>query len=115
MGAGASAEGAATFDGMTKEEVADEVAGMGKAFEPYKEVALDNDIDGATLADLTDTDLEEIGVEKGLHRKKILAKIASPSKPDAATRCGGCPRADLWRRRSSRRAALPPHARTGLP
>ena len=68
MGAGASAE-APSFDDIdiskwSKEEVAQEVAGMGEAFEEYKQMVLDNDIDGKVLGSLTSDDLEGAGVDK---------------------------------------------------
>jgi hypothetical protein len=78
MGAGASTD-LPSFDDIgrwSKEEVGEEVAGLGKAFEEYKEVAIENDVDGAMVVSLSDKDLEEIGV-KGIHRKKILAKIGA--------------------------------------
>ena len=79
MGAGASTN-APSFDAIdiskwSKEQVADEVAGVGTAFEEYKEMVIANDIDGKTLAILTSEDLEELGVGKGIHRKQILAKV----------------------------------------
>ena len=79
MGAGASTD-APSFDAIdigkwSKEQVAEEVAGMGKAFEEYKELVLDNNIDGETLVILSNEDLADAGVDKGLHRKQILAKI----------------------------------------
>ena len=65
MGAGASAE-AASFDDITKwsrEKVAEEVAGLGKAFEEYKAMVITNDIDGKALASLTNEDLEGAGIQ----------------------------------------------------
>jgi class 3 adenylate cyclase len=48
----------------------------------YASVFAENDIDGEVLADLTDSDLEKIGVTLG-HRKKILKAIAAlrPDQP----------------------------------
>ena len=88
MGAGASTD-APSFDDIdiskwSKEQVADEVAGLGKAFEEYKEMVIDNDIDGEMLTILTSEDLEEAGVGKGLHRKQILAKVEKLSSNQAA-------------------------------
>ena len=79
MGAGASTD-APSFDGIdiskwSKEQVAEEVAGLGTAFEEYKEMVIANDIDGKTLAILTSEDLEGAGMGKSLHRKKIIAKV----------------------------------------
>jgi len=36
----------------------------------------DHDIDGDTLADLTDDDLKELGVSVGYERKKIIKKFS---------------------------------------
>ena len=88
MGAGASTD-APSFDDIdiskwSKEQVAEEVAGLGKAFEEYKEMVLDNDIDGETLVILTNENLEEAGMDKDLHRKKILAKVEKLSSNQAA-------------------------------
>ena len=66
MGAGASADAPSFHDidisKWSKEQVADEVAGLGTAFEEYKEMVIANNIDGKTLAILTSEDLEELGV-----------------------------------------------------
>ena len=88
MGAGAST-GAPLSDDIdiskwSKEQVAEEVAGLGTAFQEYKEMVLANDIDGKTLAILTSEDLEGAGMEKSLHRKKILAKVEELSSSQAA-------------------------------
>jgi hypothetical protein len=87
MGAGASTD-APSFDGIdiskwSKEQVADEVAGLGTAFEEYTQMVIANDIDGKTLAILTSEDLEDAGMAKGLHRKKILAKVEELSGTQA--------------------------------
>ena len=86
MGAGAST-GAPALDidvsKWSKEQVAEKVAGLGNAFEAYKEAVLDNDIDGKTLVILTSKDLEEVGMTKGLHRKKVLAKVEELSSNQA--------------------------------
>ena len=88
MGAGASAEAppidAIDISKWSKEQVADELAGLGTAFEEYKEMVIANDIDGKTLAVLTSEDLEDAGIVKGLHRKKILAKVDELSHNQAA-------------------------------
>ena len=88
MGAGASTD-APSFDDIdiskwSKEQVADEVAGLGTAFEEYKEMVIDNNIDGKTLVILTSKDLEELGVGKGIHRKQILAKVEELNGTKAA-------------------------------
>ena len=88
MGAGASAEAPSCDDidmsKWSKEEVAEEVVGMGTAFEGYKEMVLDNNIDGKTLGILTSDDLESVGMAKCLHRKQILAKVDELSNNQAA-------------------------------
>ena len=60
MGASASAAtgGLTTSDisMWSKEEVSEQVAALGKAYEPYKEVVMDNGIDGQTLLGLDDED-----------------------------------------------------------
>ena len=90
MGAGASTD-SPSFDDIdiskwSKEQVADEVAGLGTAFEEYKEMVIANNIDGKTLTILTSEDLEEAGVGKGLHRKQILAKVEELSNAKAVAK-----------------------------
>ena len=102
MGAGASAAAehpvsTQDVDKWSKEEVGKQVAAIGKAFEPYKDVAIENGIDGKTLLGLTDEDLADIGVDVKFHRKKILASVEEakgspaavvapqPAAPEAAT------------------------------
>ena len=92
MGAGASAE-APSFDDIdiskwSKEEVAQEVAGMGEAFEEYKQMVLDNDIDGKVLGSLTSDDLEGAGVDKSAHREEILARVTELNGARAPARSG---------------------------
>ena len=52
---------------LTKSEVGDEVAKLGDAYKAYRQVALDNGVDGAMLLALTTKDLEELGVTKSVH------------------------------------------------
>jgi SAM domain (Sterile alpha motif) len=60
--------------------------------ERYGQTFLDHGIDGEVLPDLTDADLERIGVLLG-HRKKILNAIALlRSSGSWSTELGGAPR-----------------------
>ena len=49
----------------------------------YEEAFRDNDIDAEVLADLTETDLEKLGISLG-HRKKLLKAIAELQAPSIA-------------------------------
>eukprot|EP00937_MAST-01D_sp_MAST-1D-sp2_P003028 g3028.t1 len=88
-GASTSASSGPSFDDVgkwSKEDVGEQVAAIGGAFEKYKQVAIDNDVDGKTLLGLDDDDFEECGVSK-MHRKKIRMKLdelqqASQVEPD---------------------------------
>ena len=79
MGAGASTgAGSAEYDDVdkwSKEHVGEQVAAIGTAFERYKEIAIANDVDGETLLDIADEDLQACGVDNAMHRKKILKKV----------------------------------------
>jgi hypothetical protein len=73
---------------MTPAEVGDEAAKLGKAFKKYRQVAIDNGIDGATALKLNDEMLNDLEV-KMVHRAVILAKIAAaasaaPAPPASA-------------------------------
>ena len=88
MGAGAStsANSGPSFDDVSnwsKEDVGEHVAAIGGAFEKYKQVAIDNDVDGQTLLSLDDDDFEEVGVSK-IHRKKIRMKLDELHKASQA-------------------------------
>ena len=79
MGAGASTGDAvvASVEDVgkwSKEQVGEQVAAIGKAYEPYQQVAIDNGIDGQTLLGLDDEDLEECVTSK-MHRKNIRKKL----------------------------------------
>ena len=65
----------------SKEEVGEQVASFGEAFEEYKEIAIKEGIDGATLLDVDDDDLEDeaeeacalsisLGDSRGLFKKR---------------------------------------------
>ncbi len=67
-------------------DVARWLDGLGLAH--YAQVFADNDIDQELLADLTDEDLEKLGIGSLGHRKRLLAGIAklasSPEIVDSA-------------------------------
>ena len=93
MGAGAStaADNEPTFDDVgkwSKEEVGEQVAAIGEAFEKYKAIAVANGVDGETLLVLNDDDLEEYGVTKKVHRKQILKKVNDIKRASAASEAG---------------------------
>ena len=60
------------------------VAGIGEAYEPYKEITIKEDIGGETLLDIDDDDLQELGAQKNIHRKKILKKITGAKSASAS-------------------------------
>ena len=76
----------------SKEEVGEQVAAIGEAFEPYKDVAIKEAIDGQTLLDIGDDDLEEMGVTKKIHRKRILKMIDSTKNTPTSGAGGAQPR-----------------------
>ena len=112
MGAGASASAARpSFEDVSqwsKEDVGEHVAAIGEAFEPYKDIAIKNDIDGETLLDIDDEDLEAFGIALKPHRKKIMKKVGDlkagaasadpaaaselPRQPSATTVASAAPR-----------------------
>lgn len=48
---------------------------VGAKFESHRILFIENGIDGSMLSEVTDTDLQEIGIELGLHRKVLLKRI----------------------------------------
>ena len=60
----------------TAEQVAQEVCGLGKSFEQYRDAIIDNGLDGGTLLDATDGDLKECGISINIHIQKIRKKLA---------------------------------------
>src|ERR1700721_4372173 len=56
------------------QDIADWLKGLG--FEQYTRCFDENDIDFSVLRDLTDQDLEKIGVESLGHRRKLLRAMA---------------------------------------
>ena len=61
-------------------QIADWLAALGMS--EYAAGFADNDIDFTILGDLTDQDLEKIGVTSLGHRRKLLRAIASLDSPD---------------------------------
>ena len=55
------------------QEIADWLRGLG--FEQYTRCFAENDIDSSILRDLSDEDLEKIGVASFGHRRKLLRAI----------------------------------------
>ena len=55
------------------------------ALDRYAEAFAENDIDGETLAALTEDDLRELGVASLGHRKKIMAASTTPGETSAAS------------------------------
>ena len=58
--------------------------------EQYEALFRENDIDAEVLSDLTDADLEKLGVTFG-HRKRLLKAIAALAGPAAAPRAAATP------------------------
>ena len=80
--------------------------------ERYSQIFLDHEIDGEVLPDLTDADLEKIGVLLG-HRKKILKAIALlRSSGSWSTELGG-PRAAAVIRPEAERRQITAFLRSG--
>ena len=99
MGAGASAASGAAAPSIedvgkwSKEEVGEHVAAIGPAFEPYKDIVMNEAIDGEALLDVDDEDLEAYGVAKP-HRKRILKKLGGLKPAAAAATAAPGPAAD---------------------
>src|SRR5208283_471233 len=62
----------------------------GLGLEQYEALFRENDIDAEVLSDLTDGDLEKIGVSLG-HRKRLLKAIAVLAGPAAAPPAAATP------------------------
>src|SRR5271166_4239917 len=62
----------------------------GLGLEQYEALFRENDIDAEVLSDLTDSDLEKIGVSLG-HRKRLLKAIAVLAGPAAAPPAAAAP------------------------
>jgi class 3 adenylate cyclase len=62
----------------------------GLGLQQYEAQFRENDIDAEVLSDLTDRDLEKIGVSLG-HRKRLLKAIAALAGPGAAPRAAATP------------------------
>ena len=59
---------------MDTNEVADWVVSLASPLRPYGKVFRDNAVDGKLLMELTDDDLQEMGVEQTMHRRHILVR-----------------------------------------
>jgi len=55
------------------------------ALDRYAEAFAENDIDGETLAALTEDDLRELGVASLGHRKNIMAASTAPGETSAVS------------------------------
>lgn len=78
MGAGASVGDCiprASVEGWDELKVSEWVGSIGEAYEPYAETFKKNGINGATLLELEEKDLESLGVS-GLHVKRFLSEKA---------------------------------------
>jgi hypothetical protein len=76
MGSGASIT---SIETLTKEQTGDLVAGIGQAYEGYREIFISEGIDGVFFAKLSDLEIKEtlsdLGITKPLHQKNICAKF----------------------------------------
>ena len=55
--------------------------------ERYADAFEENDVDHDVIADLSEEDLEKLGVSMG-HRKRLLRALAEPSEPSDQYRTG---------------------------
>ncbi len=62
----------------------------GLGLEQYETLFRENDIDAEVLSDLTDGDLEKIGVSLG-HRKRLLKAVAALARPPPAPQAAATP------------------------
>ena len=62
----------------------------GLGLEQYETLFRENDIDAEVLSDLTDGDLEKIGVSLG-HRKRLLKAVAALTRPPPAPQAAATP------------------------
>src|SRR6202035_1075069 len=69
--------------GAAMQEIADWLATLGMS--EYAQRFAENDIDFTILGDLTDQDLEKVGVASLGHRRKLLRAIAELGSAPAAT------------------------------
>src|SRR3954470_10950644 len=77
-----SRRGPERSSGRMRVDVAAWLRGLG--LERYTTLFRDHAIDADVLPELSDADLEKLGVPLG-HRKKLLRAIAAPRTPPAAT------------------------------
>ena len=74
------------FRWVAMQQIADWLKKLG--MDEYAQRFAENDIDFAILSDLTDQDLEKIGVTSLGHRRKLLRAIANLEKSTPAVACG---------------------------
>ena len=91
-------------------EIADWLRGL--SLERYAETFRDNAIDVAVLPELSESDLEKLGVLLG-HRKIMLRAIAALRRRRGRKHCGACAGigSDPWRGRASLKIPMPSSAR----
>jgi hypothetical protein len=82
MGAGASLQeehrgspSVETLLQLTAEQVAAKMLELSSIYEQYKEAFISNNVDGARLLTIQEQDLFELGIENGLYRKHLWAKL----------------------------------------
>ena len=94
MGSGASIT---SIESLTKEQTGDLVAGIGQAYEVYRDVFISEGIDGIFFAKLSESEIKEtlndLGITKPLHQKNIYLKFENLkehniSNPSNATGSG---------------------------
>jgi hypothetical protein len=72
----------------TAHRVAQEVCAIGKGFEQYERVFIDNGLDGRTLLDVTDDDLRDCGITNGAHLKRLRRMIVELAAPPVTAAAG---------------------------
>ena len=91
MGSGASIS---SIESLTKEQTGDLVAGIGQAYEAYRDVFISEGIDGIFFAKLSESEIKEtlndLGITKPLHQRNICLKLQAlkehnTSNPNNAT------------------------------
>ena len=79
MGSGASIQSGTSIADLTTEQVAEFIASLGNAYTGYKELIINNGIDGKTIGDLDDDGMmqyfNEMGITSIIHKKKNSQRI----------------------------------------
>src|SRR3984957_20438657 len=94
----------AANDGNSSMEIAEWLRGLNLS--RYEAAFRDNEIDWDVLPDLTDFDLERLGVPMG-HRKRLLRAIAKLGRPGRSVAAFPCDAAPMGRQ--GRATAIDPH------